>query len=62
MDADPGSATSQITLTGLRDRTASTESTANISVVSLEWSGHGSTSTDGSTERIDLNWFGGCES
>ena len=57
MDADPGSATSQITLTGLRDRTTSTESTANISVVSLEWSGHGSTSTDGSTERIDLNWF-----
>ena len=61
MDDDPGSAKSQITVTGLRDRTASTNNTDNTSVGSLEWSGHGSTSTDGSTERIDLIWFGGCE-
>ena len=31
-------------------------------IPALEWLGHGSTSTDGSTERIDLNRFGGCES
>lgn len=61
MDDDPGSAKSQITVTDLRDRTASTNNTVNTNVGSLEWSGHGSNSTDGSTERIDLNWFGGCE-
>lgn len=51
MDAASGSITTRSTVTGLRDRTASTDST--IDTRGLEWSGHGSTSAS-----AGLEWSG----